>query len=139
MAAAVTAATGTTIRSPGPTEPSFVGASVDSTWIAQAGIPVVTFGPGEMRVAHGPDECVAVDQLVGCAKALALGIAVWWSGSSWMSIAEQSDNGSAEVPMRRTGLVFHERCLWHDPGPHASVIPAGGFVEPDRTPTPRSA
>ncbi len=32
--------------------------------------------------------------------------------------------------MRRTGFVFHERYLWHDAGPHASVIPAGGFVEP---------
>lgn len=32
--------------------------------------------------------------------------------------------------MRRTAFVFHERYLWHDPGPHASVIRAGGFVEP---------
>ena len=32
--------------------------------------------------------------------------------------------------MRRTAIVFHERYLWHQPGPHASVIPAGGFVEP---------
>ena len=32
--------------------------------------------------------------------------------------------------MRRTALIFHEHYLWHDPGPHASVIPAGGFVEP---------
>jgi acetoin utilization deacetylase AcuC-like enzyme len=32
--------------------------------------------------------------------------------------------------VRRTGLIFHERYLWHDAGPHASVIPAGGFVEP---------
>ena len=32
--------------------------------------------------------------------------------------------------MRRTGLVFHERLLWHDPGSAASVIPPGGFVEP---------
>lgn len=32
--------------------------------------------------------------------------------------------------MRTTGLVFHERYLWHDAGPHGSVIPAGGFVEP---------
>jgi acetoin utilization deacetylase AcuC-like enzyme len=32
--------------------------------------------------------------------------------------------------MRRTAFVFHERYLWHDPGPHAAVIPAGGFVEP---------
>jgi len=31
---------------------------------------------------------------------------------------------------RRTGLVYHERYLWHDPGAAASVIPAGGMVEP---------
>ena len=32
--------------------------------------------------------------------------------------------------MRRTALIFHEHYLWHDAGPHASVIPAGRFVEP---------
>jgi acetoin utilization deacetylase AcuC-like enzyme len=32
--------------------------------------------------------------------------------------------------VRRTALVFHEHYLWHDAGPHASVIPAGRFVEP---------
>jgi acetoin utilization deacetylase AcuC-like enzyme len=31
---------------------------------------------------------------------------------------------------RRTALVYHERFLWHDPGSAASVIPAGGMVEP---------
>ena len=31
---------------------------------------------------------------------------------------------------RQTGLVYHERFLWHDPGSAASVIPAGGMVEP---------
>ena len=31
---------------------------------------------------------------------------------------------------KRTGLVYHERFLWHFPGPAASVIPAGGMVEP---------
>ena len=31
---------------------------------------------------------------------------------------------------RRTGLVFHERMLWHDPGSAASVMPPGEFVEP---------
>ena len=30
----------------------------------------------------------------------------------------------------RTALVYHERFLWHDPGSAASVIPAGGMVEP---------
>lgn len=32
--------------------------------------------------------------------------------------------------MRRTGLVFHERYLWHESGAAASVIPAGGMVQP---------
>ncbi len=32
--------------------------------------------------------------------------------------------------MRRTGLVFHERMLWHDPGAAAAVMPPGPFVEP---------
>ena len=32
--------------------------------------------------------------------------------------------------MRRTGLVFHERMLWHDPGSAASVMPPAAFVEP---------
>ena len=31
---------------------------------------------------------------------------------------------------RRTALVYHERYLWHDAGSAASVIPAGGMVEP---------
>lgn len=31
---------------------------------------------------------------------------------------------------RRTALVYHERFLWHDAGSAASVIPAGGMVEP---------
>lgn len=33
-------------------------------------------------------------------------------------------------PLRRTGLVYHERFLWHDAGSAASVVPAGGMVEP---------
>jgi acetylornithine deacetylase len=53
---------------------------VDSTWIQRAGIPVVTFGPGEMRHAHSPDEHVGTDDLVTAAKVLALAI-VSWTGS----------------------------------------------------------
>ena len=29
-----------------------------------------------------------------------------------------------------TGLVFHERYLWHHTGNHADFVPYGGFVEP---------
>ena len=31
---------------------------------------------------------------------------------------------------RRTGLVFHERMLWHDPGSAAAVMAPAAFVEP---------
>src|SRR3981081_1607884 len=30
----------------------------------------------------------------------------------------------------RTGLLFHERMLWHDPGSAAAGIPPGGFGQP---------
>ncbi len=36
------------------------------------------------------------------------------------------------TPLRRTALVYHERFLWHYAGVAASVIPAGGAVEPGR-------
>lgn len=32
--------------------------------------------------------------------------------------------------MRRTGLVWHERYMWHDTGSGASELPAGGWLEP---------
>ncbi len=34
------------------------------------------------------------------------------------------------MALRRTALVYHERLLWHYAGPAASVVPAGGMVEP---------
>ena len=30
-----------------------------------------------------------------------------------------------------TGIVFHERCMWHDAGNSASFVPSGGYVQPD--------
>lgn len=29
-----------------------------------------------------------------------------------------------------TGFLFDERCLWHQQGPHALVLPVGGWVQP---------
>lgn len=29
-----------------------------------------------------------------------------------------------------TGLFFDERCLWHHQGPHALILPVGGWVQP---------
>lgn len=43
-----------------------------ATLILEAGIPAVCFGPGDIQVAHGPDEHVAVDELVACAQGIAV-------------------------------------------------------------------
>jgi acetylornithine deacetylase len=37
-----------------------------------AGIPTVQYGPGDVQLAHGPHESVPVDEVVTCARALAL-------------------------------------------------------------------
>ena len=39
--------------------------------------PAVVFGPGDVAVAHGPDEYVEIDELVRAAKILALTIVEW--------------------------------------------------------------
>ena len=31
---------------------------------------------------------------------------------------------------RQTGLVWHERMMWHDTGSGASELPSGGWLEP---------
>ena len=36
------------------------------------GIPTVVYGPGDVRVAHRPDEFVPIDELVACTRALLL-------------------------------------------------------------------
>jgi len=77
VAAAVGAVRGAPVPPPSPEAPASVGASVDSTWIERQGIPVVTFGPGEMAVAHSPDERVAIEELVTAAQVLALAIVAW--------------------------------------------------------------
>ncbi|WP_036563216.1 ArgE/DapE family deacylase [Nocardioides halotolerans] len=41
---------------------------------AEAGIPTLHYGPGDVRLAHGPDESVPVDELVTVTEALVLTI-----------------------------------------------------------------
>jgi acetylornithine deacetylase len=41
---------------------------------AAAGIPTLHYGPGDVRLAHGPDESVRVDELVTVTEALVLTI-----------------------------------------------------------------
>ena len=40
--------------------------------VADARTPTCLFGPGDVRVAHSPNECVSVEDLVTAAKTLAL-------------------------------------------------------------------
>ena len=40
----------------------------------RGGIPTVQYGPGDARFAHGPDEWVAIDDVVACARGIALAI-----------------------------------------------------------------
>ena len=37
-----------------------------------AGVPTLHYGPGDVAQAHAPDESVSVDQVLVCARALAL-------------------------------------------------------------------
>lgn len=60
-------------------EPRFYGfvGSNDASFLNLAGIPAITWGPGNLRVAHAPNEYVEIDDLVDAAKAYAMTIAEW--------------------------------------------------------------
>ncbi|MCX2727656.1 M20 family metallopeptidase [Thermomicrobium sp. 4228-Ro] len=55
----------------------------DGRFFATRGYPTIIYGPGDPRVAHQPDEWVAIDDLVQCARAYALaGLAILGPQSS---------------------------------------------------------
>ncbi|WP_448625574.1 ArgE/DapE family deacylase [Geodermatophilus sp. URMC 64] len=56
----------------GDPEERAVAAGSDLRQYAAAGIPTLHYGPGDLRLAHGPDEKVPVADLVTAARALAL-------------------------------------------------------------------
>lgn len=48
----------------GPLPVTAYPGGTDATYFMQAGIPAITsLGPGWLSVAHGPDECIGIDQL----------------------------------------------------------------------------
>ncbi len=49
----------------------------DMGWVEKAGIPIVNFGPGDPRDAHGNDEKCPVEDLIQAAKTIALTILEW--------------------------------------------------------------
>ena len=43
-----------------------------ATLVTEAAMPAVCFGPGDLRLAHGPDEHVPVADLIACAQGIAV-------------------------------------------------------------------
>jgi len=43
-----------------------------ATLVVEAGIPAICLGPGDIQLAHGTAECVPVEDLIDCTKALAV-------------------------------------------------------------------
>ena len=53
----------------------------DGTFLNEAGIPAISYGPGNVRAAHAVDEHVPIDELVRACKTYAL-LALEWCGVS---------------------------------------------------------
>jgi len=49
----------------------------DAAFLNRAGIPAITIGPGNLQVAHAPNEYVEISELIDAAKIYALTIAEW--------------------------------------------------------------
>jgi acetylornithine deacetylase/succinyl-diaminopimelate desuccinylase family protein len=71
------AGSGTTVPSPSPAHPVNFAAAMDGTWIQEAGIPAICFGPGDVRIAHGKDEFVCIDEMIAAATSLAFAAVDW--------------------------------------------------------------
>jgi acetylornithine deacetylase/succinyl-diaminopimelate desuccinylase family protein len=54
----------------------FVGSN-DASFLSLVGIPTITWGPGNLRVAHAPNEYVEIADLVDAAKAYSMIILEW--------------------------------------------------------------
>jgi acetylornithine deacetylase len=50
----------------------FLSGGSDLRLYAAAGVPTLHYGPGDLRLAHGPREQVRVDEVVTATRALAL-------------------------------------------------------------------
>lgn len=70
-------ATGAAVRPPTPQNPVNFGAASDASFYEAAGIPAIVYGPGDLKIAHGRDEYVAVDELLAAAKALTATVLEW--------------------------------------------------------------
>jgi acetylornithine deacetylase/succinyl-diaminopimelate desuccinylase family protein len=56
----------------------------DASWLTLAGIPAISYGPGDLAVAHADDEFVRIDEVMCATRAFAL-LAMEWCGVSTTS------------------------------------------------------
>ncbi len=76
-AAHETAAAGT--RFAGPATVAGFAAVEDATWLTLGGTPSISYGPGDLRVAHADDEYVLIDEVMCAARTYAV-LAMDWCG-----------------------------------------------------------
>ena len=53
----------------------------DASWLTLAGIPAISYGPGDLAVAHADNEFVRIDEVMCATRAFAL-LAIEWCGTS---------------------------------------------------------
>ena len=60
-------------------QPNYYGfwSASDATFLNQAGIPTVCFGPGSVQHAHAANEQVDIEELVNAAKVYAMSVVEW--------------------------------------------------------------
>ncbi|MGN6870908.1 MAG: ArgE/DapE family deacylase [Solirubrobacteraceae bacterium] len=63
----------------GPAEVAGFPAVDDASWLTLAGIPAISYGPGDLVVAHADDEFVRIDEVMCATRAFAL-LAMEWCG-----------------------------------------------------------
>ena len=51
----------------------------DASWLTKGGTPAISYGPGDLRVAHADDEYVLIDEVMCAARTYAL-LAMDWCG-----------------------------------------------------------
>jgi acetylornithine deacetylase len=68
----------------GPASVNGFCAVYDATFLTESGIPAISYGPGDVRMAHADDEYALIEELITATKAFAL-LAV-----DWCELAEPS-------------------------------------------------
>jgi acetylornithine deacetylase len=67
-------------RFAGPAEVVGFPAVDDASWLTESGVPAISYGPGDLAVAHADNEFVLIDEVMCSTRAFAL-LAMEWCGT----------------------------------------------------------